>query len=115
MGLDRSTRDCSAVTGACLLTRRLLFEEMNGFDEVEFPVNLQDVDYCLRVWAGGHRIVYVAEAELTHHESATRKRINATAREIAVFRERWQRWLDDDPYYNPNLTRSAEDFSVGLE
>ena len=115
MELAGCTRNCAAVTGACLLTPREVFESVGGFDEAEFPVNLQDVDYCLKALKRGLRVVYEPEAELTHFESASRKRISATERELATMRERWQAWIEDDPFYNPNLTRHLENFSIRLD
>ena len=78
-------------------------------------MNLQDVDYCLKALKRGLRVVYEPEAELTHFESASRKRISATERELATMRERWQAWIEDDPFYNPNLTRHLENFSIRLD
>jgi|GEM_PF-2872571 len=111
MSLAQSVRNCSAVTGACLMTHREVFERVGRFDEVEFPVNLQDVDYCLKVNAQGLRVVYTPDATLLHYETSTRKEFGASEREMQVLRERWGAWIDDDPFYNPNLTRTAEDYS----
>ena len=63
-------RNYSAVTAACLMSRRDVFEKVGGFDEV-FPVDFNDVDYCLRVRRAGYRIVYTPYARLYHHESAS--------------------------------------------
>jgi GT2 family glycosyltransferase len=115
MTLASSTRNCAAVTGACLLTTREAFEAEGGFDEVEFPVNLQDVDYCLKVQASGRRVVYAPEATLLHYETSTRKDFGASSREMQVMRERWGAWIENDPYYNPNLTRTKEDFSLRFD
>ena len=65
-----TVRNCSAVTGACLLTRREVFEQLGGFDET-FPIDFNDVDYCLRVRQSGLRVVYTPHAELVHYESGT--------------------------------------------
>jgi len=94
-------RPCSAVTGACLLTRRQLFLDMGGFDERRYPVSMNDVDFCLRLAERGLRAVYVAGAELFHHESRTRSRRDDPA-ELANFKEVYRDRRD--PYYNPNLS-----------
>lgn len=71
MSLDVA-RDVPAVTGACLMTRRDLFQEIGGLDEVNFPVAFNDTDYCLRVRKAGWRVVCAQRARLFHHELATR-------------------------------------------
>ena len=68
----RVTRECSAVTAACLLTRRRDYLDVGGMDEVHFPVNFNDVDYCLKLRAMGKRIVFTPHARLLHLESASR-------------------------------------------
>ena len=68
------TRNYSSVTGACLLTRRDVFDEVGGFDEERLPVTFNDVDLCLKMRRAGYLIVYTPFAKLYHHESATRRR-----------------------------------------
>jgi GT2 family glycosyltransferase len=106
------TRNYSAVTGACLLTRRDVFEEIGGFDEERLPVAFNDVDLCLKMRRAGYLIVYTPFAKLYHHESASRRR-SVEALETEVMRERWPEYLQRDPYYNPNLSRERADFSLG--
>jgi GT2 family glycosyltransferase len=106
------TRNYSAVTGACLLTRRDVFNTVHGFDEERLPVTFNDVDLCLKIRRAGYLVVYTPFARLYHHESATRRR-TVEPRETGVMRERWAAVLDDDPYYNPNLSRERADFSLG--
>jgi GT2 family glycosyltransferase len=108
----------SAVTGACLIVRKQLFEELGGFDEQNLAVSFNDVDFCLRVGRRGLRIVWTPYANLWHHESASRGR-QRTAQEHARFmrethfiQEKWTALLLHDPYYNPNLTAQAFDFSL---
>ena len=108
----QATRNYSAVTGACLLTRREVFEEVGGFDEERLPVTFSDVDLCLKMRRAGYRIVYVPFARLYHHESGTR-RPAVEPLETEVMRERWADVLAHDPYYNPNLSRERADFSLG--
>jgi len=106
------TRNYSSVTGACLLTRREVFEEIGGFDEEQLPVTFNDVDLCLKMRRAGYLIVYTPFAKLYHHESASRRR-SVEALETEVIRERWPEYLERDPYYNPNLSRERADFSLG--
>jgi GT2 family glycosyltransferase len=106
------TRNYSSVTGACLLTRRDVFEEVGGFDEEQLPVTFSDVDLCLKMRRAGYLIVYTPFAKLYHHESASRRR-SVEALETEVIRERWPEYLRRDPYYNPNLSRERADFSLG--
>jgi len=106
------TRNYSAVTGACLLTRRDVFEKVNGFDEERLPVTFSDVDLCLKIRKAGYLVVYTPFARLYHHESGTRRR-TVEPMETGVMRERWAAALENDPYYNPNLSRERADFSLG--
>jgi GT2 family glycosyltransferase len=106
------TRNYSSVTGACLLTRREVFEEVGGFDEERLPVTFNDVDLCLKMRRAGYLIVYTPFAKLYHHESGTRRR-TVEPLETEVIRERWPEVLERDPYYNPNLSRDRADFSLG--
>ncbi len=106
------TRNCSAVTAACLLTRREVFEEVGGFDEERLPVAYNDVDLCLKMRRAGYLIVYTPFAKLYHHESASRRR-TVEPREAEVIEERWAQVLKHDPYYNPNLSRKRANFSLG--
>lgn len=104
--------ECSAVTGACLMTRREVFETLGGFDE-GFPVNFNDVDYCLRVRERGYRVVFTPFARLFHHEFATRQR-DEWPPEAGSFRRRWLESAGRDPYYSPNLSLRHADYSVRL-
>ena len=101
----RPRGECSAVTGACLATRRDVFELLNGFDE-RLGVDLNDVDYCLRAGADGYRTVYEPAAELVHHESPSRGTAGGV-KDIVNFIERWRDYIAaGDPYFNPHLTRA---------
>jgi GT2 family glycosyltransferase len=106
------TRNYSSVTGACLLTRREVFDEVGGFDEERLPVTFSDVDLCLKMRRAGYLVVYTPFAKLYHHESGTRRR-TVEPLETGVMRERWPDVLERDPYYNPNLSRERADFSLG--
>ena len=105
------TRNYSSVTGACMMTRREVFDEVGGFDEERLPVTFNDVDLCLKMRRAGYLIVYTPFAKLYHHESASRRR-SVEALETDVMRERWPDLLERDPYYNPNLSRERADFSL---
>jgi GT2 family glycosyltransferase len=108
---SRYTRNVSAVTGACMAVRRSVWDELGGFDGT-FPVNYNDVDFCLRARRAGYRVVYEPAAVLRHHESATRTR-GTILEERELFYERWGAIIEEgDPYYNPNLTRTREDCSL---
>ncbi len=110
--LGSVVRNCSAVTAACMMMPRRVFEEVKGFDE-RLAVALNDVDLCLRLRQRGYLIVYTPFALLYHHESGTRGRLFPPKEEELV----WSLWGDvirrGDPYYNPNLTLSRTDWSLG--
>jgi GT2 family glycosyltransferase len=106
------TRNYSAVTGACLLTRREVFKKVHGFDEERLPVTFSDVDLCLKIRRAGYLVVYTPFARLYHHESGSRRR-TVEPIETGVMKERWADVLEADPYYNPNLSRERADFSLG--
>jgi GT2 family glycosyltransferase len=106
-------RNCAAVTAACMLTRRDVFDSVGGFDEA-LAVDFNDVDYCLRVRRQGLRIVYTPYAELYHHESASFGTRTQNAGELAFMRERWGTAVQEDPYYNPFLTRLRPDYSLDV-
>ncbi|MGB8341010.1 MAG: glycosyltransferase family 2 protein [Chthoniobacterales bacterium] len=106
------TRNYSAVTAACLLTRRVVFQEVGGFDEEHLPVIFNDVDLCLKMRQAGYFIVYTPFAKLYHDQSASR-RASVEPSEAAVLRERWPEMVAHDPFYNPNLSRERADFSLG--
>jgi GT2 family glycosyltransferase len=78
------------------------------------PIAFNDVDCCLRVVESGKRVVYTPYATLVHHESVT-KTVFAEPSEIGRLRARWGRFIDHDPFYNPNLTRKAEDASLRMD
>jgi GT2 family glycosyltransferase len=104
------TRNCSAVSGACMLTRRDVFQRVGGFDE-SLPESLADVDLCLKMRRAAYLIVYTPFAKL-YWRAPQPDRINT--RDDAIMRERWSDVLQRDPYYNPNLSRERADFSLGM-
>ncbi|MDQ0587762.1 glycosyltransferase family 2 protein [Variovorax paradoxus] len=111
------TQSFSAVTAACLVVRKRLYDELGGLDEEHLTVAFNDIDFCLRLREAGYRNVWTPEAELFHHESATRvsdfagPALQRFLREEQFMRRRWGALLTADPAYNPNLSLAAEDFS----
>ena len=108
------------MTGACLMMRKSLYEELGGLDE-KFAVALNDVDLCIRAWKAGRVNVFTPFAELYHYESASRgtdlSGANAERyeKESALFRERWKELLaQGDPYYNPNFSLDRSDFALKI-
>ncbi len=115
-GLLSQRRDMSAVTAACLMTRKELWNRLGGMDEQNLTVAYNDVDYCLKVRAAGFRIVWTPAAAMLHRESVSRgaddtpQKLERFAREERTMHERWSDALNADPHYNPNLSLIAEDF-----
>jgi GT2 family glycosyltransferase len=116
--LLRVSHECSAVTAACLLTRRRDYLDLGGLDEFRFPINFNDVDYCLKLRAVGKRIVFTPHARLLHLESASRgtdKRADRSARferELRNLRLKWADVLMADPFYSPALSLDPIPFSA---
>ena len=102
------TRNCSAVSSACMLTRREVFEQAGGFDE-SLSGAVADVDVCLKIRAADYLIVYTPFAKLYWHGTPYDKQ---DASGDAILRQRWANILERDPYYNPNLSRERADFSL---
>jgi len=112
-GINRQlqiTRNCSAVSSACMLTRREVFQQTGGFD-VSLSAALADVDLCLKIRRAGSLIVYTPFAKLLWHAPHGDKQ---RAGGDAILRQRWANVLERDPYYNPNLSRERADFSLKL-
>lgn len=111
-------QNLSAVTAACLMIRRDVWDELGGLDE-DFAVAFNDVDLCMRVRQAGYLIVWTPYAELYHYESKSRgyditsEQKKRNEREVAMFHARWREVLDaGDPYLNPNFDLGREDFSI---
>jgi len=106
----------SAVTGACLLVRKALFEQVNGLDAEHLKIAFNDVDFCLRLQELGYRNLWTPNAELFHHESASRgyedtpQKAVRFERERQYMKQRWTGFLLLDPAYSPNLTLETQDF-----
>jgi GT2 family glycosyltransferase len=106
-----------AVTAACLVIRKETFVKAGGFDEKNLPVAYNDVDFCLRVAKLGLRNLWTPFAELYHYESISRgsdfdpDKLDRYRDECAYVQKTWPEFIEHDPYYSPNLTRTGEDFS----
>ncbi len=116
MGRLCYAQNVMAVTGACLMMRKSLFQKLGGLDE-GFAVSLNDVDLCVRAWKAGYVNVFTPFAELYHYESISRglddsgEKAERYNRESEAFREKWKGVLaQGDPYYNPNFSLDRSDF-----
>ncbi len=116
----RLPQDLSAVTAACMVVRKDVFEDVGGFNEEELAVAFNDVDLCLKIRAAGYRILYTPYAELLHRESASRGYENNPEKqrrfeqEVRTMKKRWADVLERDPFYNPNLSLEVENFGLSL-
>ena len=118
MGRLCYAQDVTAVTGACMMVSKALYEELGGLDE-SFTVALNDVDFCLRVREKGFLNIFTPFAELYHYESKSRgledtpEKQERFHKEIQTFETRWPEILKNgDPYYNPNLSLETQNFSL---
>jgi O-antigen biosynthesis protein len=104
----------SCVTAACLAFRRAIYDEAGGLDEEHLTVAFNDVDFCIRVRQAGYKIVWTPHAELYHYESRSRgydttpKKASRFAAETNYMRTNWSNVLDNDPFYNPNLSLTSD-------
>jgi O-antigen biosynthesis protein len=114
------TQNLSAVTGACLVMRKSLYQEAGGLDEANLSIAFNDIDLCLRLRQRGYLIVWTPYARLIHHESASRGSDFAPAeiarfrRECAYMERRWGDVLADDPYYSPNHSLELPGFRLAF-
>ncbi len=121
MGRLCYTQNATAVTGACLMVKKSLYEKVGGLD-TGFAVSLNDVDFCLKLRKEGYLNVFTPFAELYHFESISRglddsgKKAQRYNRESEVFRNKWKEELaKGDPYYNPNFSLDRSDYSLKIE
>ena len=121
MGRLCYAQNVTAVTGACLLVKKSLYEEVGGLEE-GFAVSLNDVDLCLKLRARGLLNVFTPFAELFHYESASRglddngEKAERYNRESEMFRRKWKKELEaGDPYYNPNFSLDRSDYSLKIQ
>ena len=115
-------RNVSALTGACLLVRKEIYDQVGGLDDDQLKIAYNDVDLCLKVLELGYRIVWTPFATLIHHDSSSRskngKRDESTERFTAEMNKMWARWLNKltlDPAYNRNLSLSSPKSDVELD
>jgi len=116
----KTTVNYSALTGACFMLRKELFIEAGGMDEA-LPVEYNDIDLCLKVSQRGYYNVFLSSVVLYHYESATRghpfrstKAWQQHEKDYNTFKNKWSKVLHNDPFYNPNLTKTNTDFRSGL-
>jgi len=115
----RLVQNYSVLTGACLVMRKAVYQEVGGLDERDLAVAFNDVDLCLKVRAAGYLNLWTPFAEMYHHESAsrgadnTREKADRFRREAETMIRRWGPVLSLDPAYNPNLSLDREDYSIG--
>lgn len=114
------SQNVSAVTGACLMVRRAVFDQVGQFDE-RFPIAYNDVDFCLKVRAYGYYNVFTPYSLLFHHESASRGYDDTPEKQFRLRSEqdtiiqKWGEAIMVDPYYSPNLSPHREDFAIHTE
>jgi glycosyltransferase involved in cell wall biosynthesis len=115
----RAINNFSAVTAACLMLRRSVYDEVGGMDK-DFAVAFNDVDFCLKIRKAGYRNVYLPHVKLYHFESKSRgidktqEQIARFQREIQIMHERWGTVTHVDPCYSPHLTRDLENYSIRI-
>jgi GT2 family glycosyltransferase len=121
MGRLCYAQNVSAVTGACLMVKRALYDLVGGLD-LDFAVSLNDVDFCLKLRQKGYLNVFTPFAELYHYESASRGSDAAGAslerynEESKRFRAKWKAVLESgDPYFNPNFSLDRSDFAIARD
>jgi glycosyltransferase involved in cell wall biosynthesis len=114
-----STNNYSALTAACLMCRRGVFESVGGFEE-QLAIAFNDVDFCLKIISQGYRNIYLPHVVLYHYESKSRgyedtpEKQMRFAGEINYMKQKWQELCVQDPCYNCNLTRNHEDYSLNI-
>ncbi len=114
----KTVTNYSAVTAACMMCRKEVYTEVDGMDET-LEVEYNDLDLCLKFLKNGYYNIYLPSVEVYHYESATRGHpFRSTSswkqheKDLAIFKSKWQNYIDDDPFYDPNLSRETTDFSI---
>ncbi len=114
----RLVQNFGAVTAACLVIQKSIFDEVGGLDDKHLSVAFNDIDFCLKVRAAGYRNLWTPFAELYHHESVSRGAEDTPEKherfraEVETMMKRWAKELKHDPAYNPNLTLEMTDFTL---
>ena len=116
-GQIMTVNNYSAVTAACLMCRREVFETVGGFEE-KLKVAFNDVDFCLKIAQKGYRNIYLPQVMLYHYESKSRgyedtpEKLIRFNKEVEYMQNKWKEFIENDPCYNPNLSKKIEDFSI---
>lgn len=119
-GRLKLVQEYSCVTGACMVMRKSVFDQVGGLDAENLAISFNDIDLCLRIREAGYRVLWTPFAELFHLESMTRgaptqpEQIERFTQEIAYMEKRWAGILRSDPFYNPNLTLDDVKFSLAF-
>jgi GT2 family glycosyltransferase len=114
------TQNLSAVTGACLVIRKNIYQEVGGLNEADLAVAFNDIDFCLRLRDAGYKSLFTPYARLYHHESISRGHDDTTEKhalfvqEFEYMKRVWGNKLNSDPAYNPNLTLEFENFELSF-
>lgn len=103
----------SALSIDCFATRREIFDEIGGFDAENLPDALFDADFCLKLGERNLRVVFTPYAELKESEKSDSS-FNPSAQEVEIFKQQWQKIIERDPFYNPNLSLAGETFRISL-
>lgn len=112
------TQNLSAVTGACLVIRKIVYQEVGGLNEADLAIAFNDIDFCLRLKDAGYRNLFTPYAQLFHHESISRGHDDTPEKhalfvqEFEYMKRVWGNKLKSDPAYNPNLTLEFEGFEL---
>lgn len=121
-GLLAMTRNCSAVSGACLMTKETLFNEVSGLDEENLARAYSDIDFCLKLRELGYLIAYTPYAKLYQHNladnvccSEDRFPDQENLKEAKYMNNKWSKYIKQDSCYNPNLTKNKGDFGLNLD
>ncbi|MEA3496788.1 MAG: glycosyltransferase family 2 protein [Bacteroidota bacterium] len=116
----KSINNYSALTAACLMVKKSVYYDVGGFDE-DLQVEFNDTDFCLKLLDKGYYNVYLPHINLYHYESLSRGHPKATIEsekrhntEIAIFKAKWQKYIDFDPCYSPNLSKDVTDFQLNV-
>lgn len=110
-GFTHLIRNYSAMTGACIATRKSVLAQVGGLDE-SFAVDFNDTDLCLKIVEAGYRIVYTPYCEMYHYESISQVRTTQDSDERHRFVSKWSRYVENDPFYNVNLARHRFDYGL---